>query len=354
MRILHIGNGNEKHAGLRYYDVGRKLQHGLIRNHHNALFFSDRDVARKNGVLGTKWRGEAAANEQLLNIAKNFQPEMILLGHADIITNDTLAEIRALLPQVRMAQFNVDPIFRPENDAAIKARLPYMDATFITTGGEVLQQYGGQGGVVSYMPNPTDAAIECYRAFEGDAEYDLFYAVRAATMQDANTNDRITFPRYVKEQVQGLRPSFHGFDGEGELFGVSFYERMGRCAMGLNLSHKHTTKGEVRHATQAEKCYYSSDRIAQYMGNGLLTFTERGFNQEALFSDEEIIFFDSKEELAEKVQYYRDNDEERRRIAYNGWQKYHECFNAEMIARYMVEVTTGDVVEGYAWDTELH
>ena len=132
MRILHIGNGNEKHAGLRYYDVGRKLQHGLIRNHHNALFFSDRDAARAYGMFGTKWRGEEAANLQILDIVKNFQPEMILLGHADIITNDTLANIRLLQPHVRIAQFNVDPVFRSENDAAIKARLPYVDTTFIT------------------------------------------------------------------------------------------------------------------------------------------------------------------------------------------------------------------------------
>jgi Glycosyl transferases group 1 len=354
MRILHVGNGNEKHMGRRYYDVGRKLQHGLIRNHHNALFFSDRDVARTHGVLGTKWRGAIQANSLLVKVASQFKPELLLIGHADIIRNDTLAEIRHKLPDMRIAQFNVDPLFRPENDAAIRARLPVVDATFITTGGEVLTRYNTQHGIVSYMPNPTDGAIECYQAFAHDNPYDMFYAVRAATMQDAEQNDRVTLPRLLREALPELTTSFHGFDGADELFGVEFHERMAQCAMGLNLSHKHTTKGDRIDASEAEKCYYSSDRISQYMGNGLLTFTERGFQQEALFSEDEIIFFSNAEELVDKVRYYKQHDEERRQIAYNGWHAYHSHFSAELIARYIVEATMGEEVQGYAWDVSLY
>ncbi len=355
MRILHIGNGNEKHLGRRFYDVGRKLQHGLIRNHHNALFFSDRDVARKNGILGTKLKGEEAANRLLLKLAKNFQPELVLLGHADIITNDTLAEIRAILPSTRMAQFNVDPLFRPENHQAILARVPYMDASFITTGGEVLKRYAAKDHVVSYMPNPVDAALEHYRAHEVEApKYDVFYAVRATTMQDAASNDRLVMPRYLREHVEGLNPSFHGFDDAPELFGVGFYEAIGASSMGLNLSHKQTTKGAVIQATDDEKYLYSSDRISQYLGNGLLTFTERGFALEEMFAEDEVVYFSDKEELADKVGYYRQHNAERMRIAAHGWRKAHQEHSAEKVAQYMVNVTCGTArAYEYGWDATL-
>ena len=354
MRILHIGNGNEKHRGLRYYDVGRKLQHGFIRNHYNSLFFSDRDITRKYGPFGAKWCGKVAANNRLLAFVKNFRPDMIFLGHADIITNATLAEIRDTYSNIRIAQFNVDPVFRSENDRAIKARLPFVDATFITTGGDVLKRYSGNGAIASYIPNPTDSAIECYQAFAHEETYDLFYAVRAATMKHASVNNRIVFPCYIEQHYPTLRTSFHGFDRRKELYGIAFYQRMSQCAMGLNLSHNHTTKGTLYYATEEEKCYYSSDRISQYMGNGLLTFTQRGFNQEALFNEKEIVFFDTKEELADKVQYYALNKTKRKQIAQAGWEKYHQCFNADIVARYIVETTMSNKTGSFDWDTNIY
>lgn len=356
MRILHIGNGNEKHAGKRFYDVGRKLQHGLIRGNHNALFFSDRDAARKNGVLGTKLHGAQNANKLLLKVAQNFRPEMVLLGHADIISNDTLAQIREMLPSVRMAQFNVDPLFRPENHQAILARVPYMDATFITTGGEVLKRYAADGHVVSYMPNPVDAALEHYRCHEVELPvYDVFYAVRAGTMDEAEDNDRLRLPRYVRDNVTDIRTHYHGFDGAPECFGVDFYEAIGACAMGLNLSHKHTTKGEKIMASEEEKYLYSSDRIAQYLGNGLLTFTERGFGLEDMFAEDDLVFFSGAQELADKIGYYKQHTHERMRIAGNGWRKAHEAHNAALIAHYMVDVTCGNThSHDYQWDTRCY
>lgn len=356
MRILHIGNGNEKHLGRRFYDVGRKLQHGLIRSDHNALFFSDRDVARKNGRFGTKWYGKERCNQLLLKLVKNFQPEVMLLGHADIITNESLAEIRTIIPDVRIAQFNVDPLFRPENHRAILERVPYVDAIFITTGGEVLQRYAAKHHKVSYMPNPIDAALEHYRCHEVEApKHDVFYAVRATTTSGSQEdNDRLRLPRYIKKQVEGLMPSFHGFDGAPELFGVGFYEAIGASSMGLNLSHKQTTKGEVVKATSEERYLYSSDRISQYLGNGLLTFTERGFALEEMFGEDEIVFFADKEELVDKIRYYKQHSAERMRIAANGWHKAHAEYNATRVAQYMIDVTMGQsYIHDYGWDTRI-
>ena len=341
LRILHVGNGNEKHRGQRFYDVGRKLQHGLIRAGHNALFFSDRDVARSSGTAGTKWRGAERCNERLVEVARHFQPQMLLLGHADIITNETLAALRTAKPDLRIAQFNVDPLFRPENDAAIRARIPYLDASFITTGGSILKRYTTPQHEAAYIPNPIDPALETHRVFEhASTPYDLFYAVRATTTTGSQEgNDRLLIPRYVRDQLPELRCHFHGFDGAPELFGAAFYHAIGACTMGLNLSHKTTTKGTLIVASEEEKTLYSSDRLSQYLGCGLLTFTERGFAQERLFSEEEMVFFSSYEELAEKLRFYLTHPEARQRIARHGWLKAHTRMNATLIASYMVEVT---------------
>ncbi len=355
LRILHVGNGNEKHRGRRFYDVGRKLQHGLIRAGHNALFFSDRDTARSSGLLGTKWRGDAHCNDRLLEVARYFKPHMLLLGHADIITNDTLRALGDEHPALRLAQFNVDPLFRPENDAAIRTRIPFVDASFITTGGKVLERYATATHAAFYIPNPIDPALETARAFEHErTPYDLFYAVRATTTTGSQEgNDRLLIPRYLRAQLPELRCSFHGFDRVPELFGAAFYEAVGQCTMGLNLSHKSTTKGEVIVATEEEKILYSSDRLAQYLGCGLLTFTESGFAQETLFTQEEMVFFSTYEELADKLRFYLAHPGQRQKIAHNGWMKAHTKLNATLVASYIVDRTMGWPLSAhYCW-TEL-
>ena len=348
--ILHIGNGNGKHHGKRCYDVGRKLQQGLIRAGHNVLFFSDRDVSRASGLAGTRLYGTKRTNQQLLRVARHFQPDILLLGHADIIHNNTLEEIRQYLPDIRCAQYNVDPLFRPDNDAAIRARLAHMHASFITTGGEVLSRYTTPAGHKAwYIPNPVDPSIEHIRAFEEASQpYDIFYAVRAATMRgDSSHNDRIRLPRLLRSNIAELRCAYYGFDHAPELFGAAYYQHMSRASMGLNLSHKVTTKGEVRHASDEERFLYASDRLAQYLGSGLLVFTERGFALETQFSEEEMVFFADDDELIEQVRYYLHHPQARQAIARAGWQKAHDMMHATTIAQFMVATICGENTTPY-------
>jgi hypothetical protein len=336
--ILHIGNGNEKHLGARFYGVERKLQNGLIKAGHNSLFFSDRDVKRTSGLFGTNWRGLENCNKKLLSVVRNFCPEMILLGHANIITNQTLLQIRELIPNIKIAQYNVDALFRVENVQAIENRIPYIDSTFLTTAGAEAKKYGKY---VYYIPNPIDPAIETHKCFEADNEYDVFFACRAASTKGAHdTTDRLIIPKFLQQNASELRYNFHGFDGKPELFGAEFYAELSKCAMGLNISQKQTTRGELQYATPAQKYLYSSDRIAQYLGCGLLVFCETGFGLEKIFTpDEMMIYFSDKQELAEKLKFYSKNHELRRQIAKAGWQYAHTHFNNQLIASFIVEAT---------------
>jgi hypothetical protein len=356
MRILHVGNGNEKHRGQRFYDVGRKLNNGLIRGMHNVLFFSDRDVARASNIFRSSRskQGIRAANARLIETAEHFKPEFLLFGHADIISTDTVKIIRSMFPHARAAQYNVDPMFMESNIHNLHRKLDVVDATFVTTGGPVLKKASRPGHIAAYMPNPTDSSIEIHTChLRTDQPYDLFYAVRATTTTgDYRGNYRIETPRYIREAIPDLRCHFHGFDGAPEIFGTPFYEALGSCKMGLNLSHMQTTKGDIRAATAEEKYLYSSDRISQYLGNGLLTFTHAGNALEQLFTDGELVYFDTREELAEKIRYYRAHDSERQQITAKGWRKAHQHFNERLVAQYIVEATLAEGFStDYAWPT---
>ena len=71
-----------------------------------------------------------------------------------------------------------------------------------------------------------------------------------------------------------------------------FYNVLSNCKMGLNLSQGDPVK------------YYSSDRFAQLIGNGLLTFIDRKTMFENFFSNDEIIFYDNLSDLSEKILKY--------------------------------------------------
>ena len=100
--------------------------------------------------------------------------------------------------------------------------------------------------------------------------------------------------------------------------------------MGLNLSRGTPTK------------YYSSNRIASILGNGLLTFIDKKTQLDDFFSNKEVIFYSNINDLASKIKYYAKNDKLRKKIAKNGQYKYFKLFNGNKIAKHIVDISLGN------------
>ena len=52
--------------------------------------------------------------------------------------------------------------------------------------------------------------------------------------------------------------------------------------------------------------------------------------------NEEIIFYDNKEEALEKIHYYLTNNEEREKIAKKGYKKVMDCFTTKNYIEYVI------------------
>ena len=50
-KIMHITNFNNRFDGRLHYNTGRRLNNGFIRNNHNVLSISDRDIIHNNKTL---------------------------------------------------------------------------------------------------------------------------------------------------------------------------------------------------------------------------------------------------------------------------------------------------------------
>ena len=84
-----------------------------------------------------------------------------------------------------------------------------------------------------------------------------------------------------------------GMNNVQPIWADQFLQKISNSYMGLNLSRGKPIK------------YYSSDRIVQLVGNGLLTFIDEKTFLSDFFSNKEIIFYKDIDDLSFKLNKYK-------------------------------------------------
>lgn len=335
MRILHVAHQQLRKYGHTRVSWAQKLYHGLVKNDYLVQRFSDRDVAAFEAPLGIRDLGARQANKRLLQTAEAFAPELVLVGHCDIITNDTLEALRRLCPGAVIAGLNNDPLFVPENHAKIEHRCAVVDYMFVSTGERELDVFAGQRAQLRHMPNPADPAIESAdNSTREDFEHDLIFCSKS----EAYT-DRGQTVQYLRDHLSAdLRFHTPGSFGVPGAWGRDYDEALAASKMGLNLNRQ-----EGGH-------WYSSARMAQLGGNGLLVFTHRAADFQSLFPPESLVYFDNAPDLCESVTAFHNDDARRRHWAANTRDFFHREMNCTLYARYIVETSMElPYSHDYAW-----
>ncbi len=341
LRILHVTNFNYGMYGARFNaSVAPKITNGLIRNGHLVVPFSHRDVARFEAPFRSKRLGTAKMNRRLIEACVNVEPDAICMGHSELVRPETLAEIRERFPAVKMFLWYHDALWDTHKLPHIHARLPYLDAVFVSAGGEPMRQFKTNANVVGYFPPPVDSSIERLRSFESaDLPIDLLFCGRA-NRSDADA--RTSFMGQLRERLKDIRFDLNGMFGAPLVFGADYERKLAASRMGLNYSRRN------------DHVMCSSGRLWQLAGNGLLTFTPRVPEMERLFSPEEVVYFDELDDLVEKVLRFHADDEARRRVAEAGWRRAHQSFSVERVSRFMIEtVYREDYSEPYEWADQV-
>jgi spore maturation protein CgeB len=108
--------------------------------------------------------------------------------------------------------------------------------------------------------------------------------------------------------------------------------------MGLNLSRGSPIK------------YYSSDRLAQIIGNGLVTLIDKKTEYGNFFNDNEMVFYSGISDLSEKIIKIANDEKLRKLIGKNGKEKYFKYFNSTTIADFIINKTFDqDKKKKYHW-----
>ncbi len=340
MNILYVGSCQGfREAGKSYY-IPKKLVNGFTRNGHNVYAFNDRDFARYSSIFRSRKWGIRPLNKKLLEVCEEFAPELIVLGHCEMISNQTLESIRSICPGVKIVYRNVDPLIHAQNVKDIKRRVGFVDGIFITTAGESLKQFSSSSGFVTFMPNPVDSAVDTRRSFDNDCSFDLFFAGGPLGASD----ERRDLMNRLLSTRSDLRISVHGCAINNDyLSGKAYMDRLAESKMGLCLNRTY------------DYHWYSSDRMTQYMGNGLVTFLRGGTGFEEFFGEEDLAFYANEAELLRKLEMFMADDAHRIAVAKSGWRKAHAAFATEKVTQYILDTTFEKPLSlDYCWPTEKY
>ena len=342
LKILHVTNFNERHNGRLFYNTGRRLNNGFLRLNHSVLEFSDRDIVSYYRSL-KDLKGSKRLNKKLIEVISNYLPDLVVLGHADLISNETLDYIKKIYPNIKIVQWFLDRMDAEWkiNRSRFENKFNFTDANFCTTSPEVLNF--DRRKKIYYIPNPVDESFETLNVFEKKTfSRDLFFAmshgVHRGILKKGKFDVRENFINRLRNLLPNVKFDLYGMNDRQPIWADQYLKSIADSKMALNLSQGNPVK------------YYSSDRISQMVGNGLLTFVDKKTKLNDFFSNKEIVFYESAKDLAEKINKYNTNDKERIKIAKAGKKKYFKYFNSTLVAKYIIDKTFENSTKNYYWD----
>ena len=334
LRILHVTNFNERLDGRLFFNTGRRINNGFIRLGHSVLGFSDRDIQKYYKSLGD-FKGKKTLNDKLKKTCYNYKPDLIVTGHADLISREQVQELKEDNPNTKFAQWFLDPLNKngpdfDRNKDRILDKIDLMDGTFITTSPSALK-FLPSNDKNFYIPNPCDQSFETLNNFSKSCSVDVFFAlshgVHRGKLKSGKEDDRIVFLKKLQNITSNVKFDLYGINNIQPIWADHYFKTIANAKMGLNLSRGDAIK------------YYSSDRITQIVGNGLVCLIDEKTQYRDFFTNDEMVFYKNINDLSEKIRKISGDDKLRKKIGKNGKDKYMKFFNSTKVADFIINKT---------------
>ena len=333
LKILHVSNFGARLSNRLYFiSIAKKLSNGFIRLGHDVTNISDRDIIKFNRNISMQ-SGIDYLNKIFYESVENYNPDLILLGHTDNLKHETLDKIKNSNKNIKIAQWFEDNLALngPDpfsNQKRLLQYEPFIDYNFITTSPSVLPFLSNKKNYF-YLPIPVDKNIENLNIYnENESVHDLFFTmshgVNRGVLKANKKDERDSFIQKLIEKNPNIVFDIYGYNNRQPIWSQNFYNTIRLSKMGLNLSRTNSIK------------YYTSNRISSLIGNGLMTFIDHKTQLNDFFNSDEIIFYKNINDLSNKLNYYKNNDKLRKKIALNGQRKYFRIFNSEVVSGYIL------------------
>ena len=225
-----------------------------------------------------------------------------------------------------------------------KDKMSLLDASFCTTEPKLLKIKTIKSNIY-FMPNPVDPSFETLNnskenSFANDVFFAMSHGVHRGVLKKGKFDKREIFINKLKEKIPNIKFDLYGMRDSQPIWADDFLNALSKSKIGLNLSQGKTIK------------YYSSDRFAQLIGNGLLVMVDKKTKFNNFLSNKEVVYYKSINDLAKKIYFYSTNNEKRKKIAANGRQKYFKYFNSKIISDYII-CKTFNLKKKFYWEKRI-
>ena len=339
LKIINLYNQGQKlNHRLFNISLGKKFTNGFIRNGHDVLEISDRDFIKNNKTFNLLQDSKVNFQHYLIETCKNYKPDLLFFGHTKNIELDTIDVLKNINKNLIISQWNEDPVmpslsYSKQNISNIKLYSSVVDHNFISTDPSVIKKEIGTDNFHFFFV-PVDKNIERFDVFKLNPKKDLFYAmshgVNRAVLKEGTEDSRVEFLDKLVKKISKIKYDFYGFANKQPIWGENFNNALVNSKMALNLSRGKPTK------------YYSSNRIASVVGNGLLTFIDKKVQLGDFFTNNEIIFYENISDLSDKIKFYSTKNRLTKKIAENGKKKYFKLFNEIKVTKYFIDISLGN------------
>ena len=339
--ILHIANFDEKNDfRLSNISLAKKISDGLIKQKFNITNFSDRYFSQKNFL--------SKIDDKLIKIINNLRPNLILLGHTNSLRIETLKNIKDKFSNTKIAfwyedSININGPDFSKNKIFLEKYVNYVDQFFITTDKNNVQASIPKKKI-NFIPVPCSETSENLDLYNTkNHQFDIFYAishgVNRGVLKKGKIDHRFNFIESLINKSDYITYNLFGFNNVQPVWGNDFISEISKCKFALNLSRGEPVK------------YYSSNRIASCVANGIPTLIDERTKYNDFFSNKEMIFYKNVDDLIDKVIFFKKNEKKRIQIGLNGKKKYFKIFNNKIVADYIVTKTLGTKPAfNYIWD----
>ena len=332
LKILHISTFDERNDHRLFnISIANKLSKGLIRNDHDVINFSYRNYLSKN-FIGKK---NSIINSKVLSISDNYRPNLVMLGHNNILDTQTIDIIRnkyhskfSLWYEDALGESGNGPNYK-NNLKLIERNQELIDQYYVTTHPDELKTSISKNKL-NYLPIPVDENIENLKVYEHKNRYkDLFFAlshgVNFGKLKRGKKDEREQFINKLINNYPEINYNILGISNQNPKWNYHFYEELLKCKMALNLSRGLPLK------------YTSSNRIAALVGNGIYTFIDAKTKFNDYFNKDELGFYNNTQDLGKQIEYLLKFPDKINKYGKNGKEKYFKLFNSKKIAQNILD-----------------
>ena len=196
--------------------------------------------------------------------------------------------------------------------------------------GEVFIKNSDFKGLNEKFANPRNAASGSLRQKNPEDTKKIplnFIAYTFGFEKGLLVRNQSDFINKLISHTANVKFDIYGLNKAQPIWADHYFKTISNSKMGLNLSRGEPIK------------YYSSDRITQIIGNGLVTLIDEKTQYSDFFNNKEMVFYKNINDLSEKIMKISRDEKLRKQIAKNGKDKYMKYFNSNLVADFIIKKT---------------